>query len=258
MKNKCVKDCFFMEKNYKLTIAYDGSRYNGWQRQLATQNTIQGKIEAVLSVLYGHNIEINGSGRTDAGVHAKCQVANYKASDDYTCDYIKDYLNTYLPEDIAITSVSEEDLRFHARLCVKKKIYEYRILNSNVSDVFNRKYVFQIKENLDVDKMKLAAAKLIGTHDFLGFSSLKKAKKSTVRTIYSIDIEKTDSQIIFTFCGDGFLYNMVRILTGTLVEIGKGNEIDIDGILNGLERCHAGATLPAKGLCLANVIYQED
>ncbi len=247
-----------MQKNYKLIIAYDGSRYSGWQRQHSTKNTIQGKIESVLFELYGHNIEINGSGRTDAGVHAKNQVANYKASDNYTCDYIKDYLNMYLPEDIAVKNVSEEDMRFHSRLCVKKKIYEYRILNSNISDVFNRKYVYQIKETLDIEKMRVATKKFIGKHDFSGFSSLKKTKKSTIRTIYYINIEKTNSQIIFTYCGDGFLYNMVRIITGTLVDIGKGNEIDIDGIFGGLARCYAGATLPAKGLCLKDVIYQED
>lgn len=246
-----------MLKNYKLVIAYDGSRYQGWQRQNSTSNTIQGKIENVLSILYGKNIEINGSGRTDSGAHAKNQVANYKAEDDFDCDYILNYLNSYLPEDIAVKSVSEEDLRFHARLCARKKTYEYRILNSKVSDVFNRKYVYRLNEKLDIEKMREFSKHFLGTHDFLGFSSLKKSKKSTIRTIYSIDIAQNGNEIIFTLCGDGFLYNMVRIIVGTLTDIGMGKEINIENIFFNQTRSEAGTTLPACGLCLVNVEYQE-
>lgn len=244
-----------MLKNYKMTIAYDGSRYLGWQRQQSSLNTIQGKVEAVLSRLYEKEIEINGSGRTDAGTHAKGQVANFKADDIWSCEYILNYLNQYLPEDIAVKEICEEDIRFHARLCAKRKTYEYRILNSSIPDVFNRKYIYRLNEQLDIEKMCESANLFCGTHDFLGFSSLKKSKKSTVRTIYSIDISKKGEEIVFTFCGDGFLYNMVRIITGTLIDIGRGKSIDIEKILNGAPRSEAGVTLPACGLCLVNVEY---
>lgn len=244
-----------MLKNYKLVITYDGSRYQGWQRQKSSPNTIQGKIENVLSILYSTNIEINGSGRTDAGAHAKNQVANYKAEDIYDCEYILNYLNSYLPDDIAVKEVLECDMRFHARLSAKRKTYEYRILNSCIPDVFRRKYLYKFEDKLDLEKMKESASLFLGTHDFLGFSSLKKTKKSTVRTIYSIDIEKLGDEIVFTYCGDGFLYNMVRIITGTLVDIGRGKSVDINAVLNGAPRSEAGITLPACGLCLINVEY---
>ena len=133
-----------MQKNFKLIISYDGSRYQGWQRQKSTQNTIQGKIENILSLLYQKPIEINGSGRTDAGAHAKNQVANFIADDSFDCRHILNYLNHYLPEDIAVKDVSEQDLRFHARLCAKAKTYEYTVLNSCVPDVFKRKYLYRI------------------------------------------------------------------------------------------------------------------
>lgn len=264
-------------KNYKMTIEYDGTRYSGWQRQTNTDKSIQGKIEDVLSKMCGHKVEIHGSGRTDAGVHAKGQVASFKINCDKTDSEIRDYLNSYLPEDIAVTEVREVGERFHARLASAKKTYLYRVNNSNISPVFERKYVYTVTEKLDVEKMKKAASYLIGQHDFIGFSSLKKSKKSTVRTIYDIKFDVLDNpsgslshlplhkgsngaEIRIYITGDGFLYNMVRIITGTLIEIGMGKKTP-DAVLKVLEtkdREDAGFTAPSQGLMLYSVEYEED
>lgn len=244
-----------MIKNYKIFISYDGSRYRGWQRQEGKDNTIQAKIENVLTELYGKRIVVDGSGRTDAGVHALAQVANFKADDAYSEEYILNYLNKYLPDDISVFEITEVSDRFHSRLNAKKKVYEYRILNSNISDVFKRKYQYRVEDNIDVEKMQMAAELFVGTHDFVGFSSLKKVKKSTVRTIFYVDVKKVGDEIIVEICGNGFLYNMVRIMVGTLLEIGMGKKIDILKILETGERPMAGKTLPPNGLCLKSVEY---
>ncbi len=243
-------------KNYKITVQYDGTRYNGWQRQGNTKNTIQERFESVLSRMCGKNVEIFASGRTDAGVHAKAQTANFKCETDMTCDEIMDYLNRYLPEDIVVTSASEANERFHSRLNAVSKTYEYRIATQK-PDVFIRKYVYYAEEKPNVEKMRSAAKLLLGTHDFKGFSSLGRTKKSTVRTIYSIEISETDGLITMTVNGDGFLYNMVRILAGTLYEIGTGKleETDIVEIFKTKNRAQAGTTLPARGLTLLKVFY---
>lgn len=242
--------------NYKMKIQYDGTRYYGWQR-LDNKDTIQGKIESVLSKLYEHKIEIHGAGRTDAGVHAKGQIANFKAKPVRSCKEIISYLNKYLPEDIAVTDIWEEDDRFHSRLLAKEKIYCYRIHNSNVLDVFNRRFSYMVPEKLNIDEMKKGAEYLIGRHNFTSFCNNKNLKKSPVREIFSIDIEKVDSEIIITIRGDGFLYNMVRIITGTLIEIGHGKRSpeEIPLILNAQNRKKAGETAPPKGLCLMAVRY---
>lgn len=244
-------------KNYKMTIEYDGSRYQGWQRLKDTDKSIQGKIEEVLSKMCSHRVEIHGSGRTDAGVHAIGQVASFKIETKMSCEDIKNYLNEYLPEDIAVVDLWEADERFHARLTKCRKTYLYRINNSNISDVFERKYVYKVPEKLDVEKMKKAASYLIGEHDFLGFSSLKKVKKSTVRTIYDIRIEQKDAEVRIFVTGDGFLYNMVRIIAGTLIEVGKGEREaeDVLRVLESKKREEAGFTAPAQGLTLYEVRY---
>ncbi len=242
--------------NYKLQIQYDGTRYGGWQR-LPKKETIQGKIEDVLSKLYGHKIEIHGAGRTDAGVHALGQVANFKASPDKTENEILAYLNKYLPEDIAVTKVCQTDEKFHSRLCAKEKVYCYRILNSEINDVFNRRFVYKFSQKLDVLKMEEAAKCFVGKKDFKGFCSNKKLKKSSVREIYSIDIKQVGEEIRIIYHGNGFLYNMVRIITGTLIAVGTGSMDvkDIPDIIASKERERAGETSPAKGLTLMEVIY---
>lgn len=243
-------------KNYFMNISYDGTRYHGWQRLGESQMSIQGKIEDVLGRMCGHRVEIHGSGRTDAGVHAMGQTASFKIETDKTEKEIIDYINEYLPEDIAVTDLYEVDERFHARLNAKEKTYLYRINNTNISNVFERKYMYRVKEKLDEDKMRKAAEKLLGKHDFKGFSAVKKTKKSTVRTIYSIDIIN-DKDIKIYITGDGFLYNMVRIIVGTLIEIGLGKREaeSIDDIFEAKACSRAGFTAPAQGLTLYKVKY---
>ena len=245
-------------KNYKLTIAYDGSRYNGWQRQGNTSNTIQQKIEDVLSRMAGHSIEVHGAGRTDAGVHAAAQVAHFKAQLSQTPQEVQDYLNQYLPSDIAAAACEIVPERFHARLNAVGKHYRYRIQNSTVPNVFERKYMVQDADRLDLDAMRRAAEFLCGTHDFRAFSSVnRRFKKSTVRTLTRIDIERIGAEVRMDFYGDGFLYNMVRILAGTLLAVGKGTMFptDIPVILDSLDRQYAGVTMPPSGLTLIEIFY---
>lgn len=244
--------------NYRIVIQYDGTRYRGWQGQNSTEQTIQGKIEHVLSTMAGYPVEINGSGRTDAGVHALGQVANFHLKDAAKEQWIRDYLNQYLPEDIAVILVEEVDERFHSRYQAKAKTYQYRIFIGQVPDVFQRKYVYDYQTPLDVSRMRQAAKFLVGTHDFKSFCGNKKMKKSTVRTIYEIRIEEMQQEIRIFYRGDGFLQNMVRILTGTLIEVGDGrrNPWDIPDILEGKNRELAGYTAPACGLALQSVEYE--
>ena len=198
-----------MKRNIRLTIEYDGSRYQGWQRLGgdSNANTIQGKLESVLSKMTGEDVNINGSGRTDAGVHAYGQVANFHTDCMMSVNEIKNYLTKYLPSDIGIVEVSEASERFHSRLNAKEKTYLYRIAIPGVSNVFERKYLWYFPETLDIKKMEEAASLLIGTHDFKGFSSIKKTKKSTVRSIYNIEIKKTKKEIQISYTGNGFLHN---------------------------------------------------
>lgn len=242
--------------NYKMTIQYDGSRYNGWQRQGNVNQTIQQRFEHVLSIMCDEKIEIFASGRTDAGVHALGQVANFKCKKEFACSEILEYVNRYLPEDIKVVTVEPADERFHSRLCAAAKTYEY-ILATEKPDVFLRKYVYHVEQKPDIKRMQRAAEMLIGTHDFHGFSSLGKTKKSTVRTINSIDISEEKGLIKIRVNGNGFLYNMMRILAGTLYEIGIGEKSveTIDDILSTKDRQYAGATFPACGLTLLEVFY---
>lgn len=244
-------------KNFKILIRYDGSCYDGWQRLKDNDNTIQGKIEDVLSKMTNTKIEIIGSGRTDKGVHAAMQVANFHAQTDKTADEVLSYLNRYLPKDIGVYQVEEVDERFHSRFNAKEKTYQYRIWNSPIHNVFERKYLYTIEQTLDLEKMQSAAKQFIGTHDFLAFSSLKKVKKSTVRTLTNVEVNKSGSEIVITMTGDGFLYNMARIIAGTIVEVGLGNmqAIEIDAIFESKVRANAGITLPAEGLVLKCVKY---
>jgi tRNA pseudouridine38-40 synthase len=246
-------------KNYKILIQYDGTRYKGWQVQNSTDMTIQGKIQAVLEQLAGHPIEVIGSGRTDAGVHAIGQVANFHIEEGFEKEEILAYLNQYLPMDIAVLSIEEVEERFHSRFSVKEKTYIYRIHTSTIPDVFARKYKYTYTEELDVARMRAAANYLIGTHDFMAFCGNKKMKKSTVRTIMAIEIVERDNELVISYTGDGFLQQMIRILTGTLIEVGTGRKEpeDMMKILESRDRSQAGYTVPAEGLALYEVIYAE-
>ena len=243
-------------RNLRLDICYDGTRYRGWQRLAGDDNTVQGKIEQALSRILEESVEISGSGRTDAGAHALGQVANFHCRSDMSCDHILQQLRRYLPEDIGIYSCQEVPERFHARLNAKLKTYRYRIWNSSLPCVFDRKYVYIYPEALDLDAMRLAAAHFIGEHDFSAFCANRNFKKSTLRRIDSFRIERAGEELVFTVTGNGFLYNMVRIMVGTLLEVGR-NQRSSDSIpmLFGEKREKAGVLVPAQGLCLMEVEY---
>lgn len=243
-------------RNLRLDICYDGTRYKGWQRLAGCENTIQGKLEQTLSRLLGENIEVSGSGRTDAGTHAYNQVVSFHCESKMPCVDILSGLRMYLPEDIGVYSCRDVSTRFHARLNAKTKTYRYRLWNSDEPCIFERKYVYIDATALDLDKMRDAAQCFVGTHDFSAFCGNKHMKKSTVRSIQSFDITRNGDEIIFTVTGNGFLQHMVRIMVGTLLEVGKGTRTaqSIPSLFGDL-RENAGFAVPACGLCLMEVTY---
>lgn len=247
-------------RNIKMIIEYDGGKYDGWQRLGKKTNavTIQGKLEEVLSRMADEPIEVIGSGRTDAGVHARGQVANFHTNSTMACWQIKQYLSRYLPRDIGVLRVDEVPERFHSRLNAVSKRYIYRVATGDVPCVFDRHYTWYCFDRIDTDLMREAAEIMIGTHDFKGFSSVKKTNKSTVRKVTKIDIVEKEREIDIVFEGNGFLYNMVRIMAGTLVEVGTGDrEVEsVKDVFRTLDRTKAGMTLPAQGLVLDEVMYE--
>lgn len=245
-------------KNYKIIVQYDGTRYKGWQVQKSTDMTIQGKLQDVLSTMIGQEVEVIGSGRTDAGVHAYGQVANFHVPTHFKAQDIMEYLNHYLPMDIAVVNIQEVDERFHARYHAVSKTYVYRIHTSTIPNVFERKYMYTYTQPLNVNRMRQAASYMLGTHDFMAFCGNKKMKKSTVRTVTAINIEEKENEIQISYTGDGFLQQMIRIMTGTLIEVGNGNKQpeDILSILESKVRENAGYTVPPEGLILKQVQYK--
>ena len=245
-----------MRQNYRLIIMYDGGRYYGWQRQ-PDHDTIQGKLEAVLARLCGQPVEVIGAGRTDAGVHARNMVANAVMDVPLAPEEIRDYLNRYLPEDIAVREVRAAGPRFHARYNATGKSYCYTCFDGPVKPVFDRRYVYVLEESPDMEAMREAARLLKGEHDFRNFCVNPRMKKSTVRRVDRIDIEREGDYIRFTFHRTGFLQNMVRIMVGTLLEAGWGHmePEQVRQALDSRERLKAGPTAPAQGLCLMQVDY---
>lgn len=243
-------------RNLRLHICYDGTRYRGWQRLSGSDATVQGKLEQALTRILGEPIEISGSGRTDAGVHAKGQVANFHCASSMPCEEILAQLRRYLPEDIGIYSCKEVSDRFHARLNAKEKTYCYRIWNSSAPCVFERRYMTVVPEKLDMRAMAAAAEHLLGEHDFSAFCANPKMKKSTVRFIRSLDITSDGDEIRITVTGNGFLHGMVRIITGTLMEVGMGvrTPASVSALFGG-KRADAGPMAPPQGLCLMEVFY---
>lgn len=241
---------------YRLTLEYDGTGFRGWQRLPDGARTVQGRVEAALSEIFGEPIEISGSGRTDAGVHAVAQVASFHAT-ERPPEVVLAQLRRILPEDIGAVALEAAPERFHARLSAVEKTYVYRLWNSAEPDVFQRRYRARLAAPLDMAAMREAAAKMVGTHDFLGFCANKHMKKSTVRTLRRLEIERDGAEIRFVLTADGFLYHMARILVGTLLEIGQGQRSadSIETIFDSGERALAGQTAPAKGLCLTEVCY---
>ncbi|MBU3102781.1 tRNA pseudouridine(38-40) synthase TruA [Clostridium gasigenes] len=244
-------------RNLKIEIEYDGSRYKGWQTQKGNIATIQEKLESVIAKMTKEEIQVIGCGRTDTGVHAENYIANFTTNCEKTVEEMLDYLCEYLPEDIVVKAMKDTSERFHARYNVISKTYVYRINNNKYRNVFNKKYTCHIPEKLDIEQMQKAAAILVGTHDFMSFTTLKNKSKATVRTINYINIRENDGNIEMEFNGNGFLKNMVRIITGTLIEIGLGTKKfeDMKKVLEAKQRSEAGPTAHAHGLALKNVQY---
>lgn len=246
-------------RNIKLTIEYDGKEYNGWQKQPNKLN-IQGEIEKAIQNVMGKQVELIGSGRTDAGVHALGQVANFKIDSDFPIEKMVIAINSQLKKSIRIKSVEEVDENFHSRYNCHSKTYMYVIDNSKMGTAIYRNLTCHIPQPLNVESMKIAATYLVGEHDFASFKSSGTSSKSSVRTIYKAEVLKEQEKVIIKLAGNGFLYNMVRIISGTLVEVGLGNieAQEMEKIIQAKDRKKAGKTLPAQGLFLLNVDYEEN
>ncbi|AJA49697.1 tRNA pseudouridine synthase A [Clostridium pasteurianum DSM 525 = ATCC 6013] len=243
-------------KNVKLIIEYDGTNYSGWQIQ-KNVITVEQVIEKSLNDITGENIKIIGSSRTDAGVHAKGFVGNFFTESKIPCDRFRNILNGKLPKDIVILNSEEVQLSFNSRFDSRGKTYSYTILSTPQRPAIGRNYVYHFRKNLDLGLILEASKEFIGTHDFAAFKSSGGNTKTTVRTISNLEIIKRDDYIIFTITGDGFLYNMVRIIIGTLIEVGleKISPKNIKTILLSRNRNMAGPCVPPGGLCLEKVYY---
>ncbi len=255
----CCSGCrisFEPMRNIRLDICYEGTRYRGWQRLPGRDDTIQGKLETVLGRILQEPVEISGSGRTDAGVHARGQVASFHCESSLPTAEILSGLRKYLPEDIGVTACRDVSARFHARLNAKEKTYCYRLWTGEEPCVFERKLVTIFREPLDVAAMQAAAGYMVGEHDFSAFCGNAKMKKSTVRYIRSLEITQQGPELVITVTGNGFLQNMVRIMVGTLLETGQGKRVpESIPALFGAARAEAGFLAPPQGLCLMEVFY---
>ena len=243
--------------NFKITIEYDGSAYHGWQRQ-ATDRTIQGEIEIALMTMTGNRVALIGSGRTDAGVHALNQVANFHCDTLLTPEVFLKGLNSLLPEDIVITSCEAVPEKFHARYDVKSKIYHYKILNRSLPVAISRQYAWHIRKELEFNAMRRTLRFIVGSHDFKAFEGSGSPRADSVRQVMSADLVKTgDGFLILKIEGDGFLKFMIRNIVGTLVDVGLGKITpdDFKRILVSKDRNLAGITAPAHGLFLVSVKY---
>lgn len=245
-----------MRKNYKMLLSYDGSRYYGWEHQPDT-DTVQGRLEEAFFAVFGEIPEINGAGRTDAGVHARGMTANVWLDTVYPVNEIRRLLNENLPDDIAVLEIKAASDKFHARYSAVGKTYRYTCHCGEYRAVFDRKYVYELDRIPDLEAMRKAAAILTGKHDFASFCRQAAAYPSTVRVVDVISVEETNGYITFTFHGTGFMRNMVRILVGTLLEVGFGkiSVSEVEKILYAKNREEAGYTAPAQGLCLIKVDY---
>lgn len=245
-----------MLNNIKLTLEYDGTNYYGWQKQKGFK-TIQGEIEEAIELVTKEHCEVIGSSRTDAGVHARGFVANFKTNSKVPPNKFREALNVKLPNDIVITKSEQVDEEFHARYYAKGKTYEYYILNSDVPSALMRNQMYHYKYDLDVEAMKIAAKQFIGTHDFAAFKTQGSSVNGTIRTIFDVKVEKEKNIIKISVSGDGFLYNMVRIIVGTLINVGRGktDATSILEIINKKDRSLAGDCVPPYGLFLKEVYY---
>ena len=245
-------------RNIKLTIEYDGKDFNGWQKQPNKLN-IQGEIERAIENVTGEKVELIASGRTDAGVHALGQVANFKTTSNFPIEKFSIAINSQVKNSIRIQNAEEVDENFHSRFNCKKKTYRYVIDNSKNGTAIYRNIVYHMPIKLDVEEMKKAIKYFEGEHDFKAFKSSGTSSKSSVRTIYSANIITKGTNIAIILTGNGFLYNMVRIIAGTLVDVGLGKikASDIPEIIESKDRQRAGKTLPPQGLMLLSVEYDS-
>lgn len=243
-------------RNIKLTISYEGTNYSGWQIQ-PNGSTIQEELEKAIEEVFGKRHRVHGAGRTDTGVHAKGQVAHFKTVQTIPVQNIQAAFNSVLPPDIAIIKAEEVSTDFHSRFDARKKLYNYYFLNIRNRDPFSEKYSWRVPYKLNLSLMKKEAAFLVGRHDFKSFQASDKRERSSVRKIYHANIKKNGSMIIFDIEGEGFLYNMVRNIAGTLIDIGRGYlpPGSMKKIMRGKDRTLAGPTAPAKGLFLMEVKY---
>ena len=243
--------------NFKFILTYDGTKCYGWEHQPKVEETIQGKMESVLSRMLNEDVEVIGCGRTDAGVSARGYVCNAHLKTDEKPEAVRDYLNRYLPDNICVDSCVIASDRFHARYNAVGKTYRYTCYIGDTKPVFDRKYVYSLDLKPDIEEMRKAAKYLMGEHDYASFCSNPKMKKSTVRKVDSIIIEKNCDYLTFTYHGSGFLQHMVRIMTGTLLEVGEGKReaSSIPALIEAKERAKAGACAPANALCLIRVEY---
>ncbi|SFM38985.1 tRNA pseudouridine(38-40) synthase TruA [Thermodesulforhabdus norvegica] len=247
-------------RNFKLVLEYDGSNYHGWQRQKGVL-TVQEVVESRLAIMLNRRVSVRASGRTDAGVHALGQVINFYAETRLNPEDFLKGMNSLLPEDIVVTSAEEVDHSFHARFSAVKKTYFYRIWNRPLPSALMRRYLWHVPYPLDLPAIKEAISHFVGTHDFAAFMASGSSVKSTVRTVFGARVEELgQGELVFFFEANGFLRHMVRIMVGTLVEVGRGKKSpdDIPAILESRDRTKAGATAPAHGLYLARVVYDDD
>ena len=243
-------------RNIKLTIEYDGKSFNGWQKQPNKLN-IQGEIEKAIEEITGEEIELIASGRTDAGVHSLGQVANFKTESNIDIEKLPYAINSKLKKSIVIKSAEEVDERFHSRYSVHSKTYRYTINNSKFGTALFRDMEYHFPFKLDENKMNEGAKLFIGEHDFKAFKASGTSSKSSVRIIYDAKVKRDGDRVIIELTGNGFLYNMVRIIAGTLLDVGTGKiePSEIKNIIESKDRNLAGKTLPARGLCLLKVDY---
>lgn len=243
-------------KNIKLILEYDGTNYGGWQKQ-KNNRTIQEMIEKAIFKATGEETETFGSSRTDAGVHAKAMVCNFKTNSSIPPERFREALNRNLPDDISIIKSEEVSDEFHARYSSKGKTYSYTIINRYEKVAIGKDYIFQVKEELDIEAMKKACTYFIGKHDFSAFKTTGSSVKTSVRTISELYIKNSGEKIKIFITANGFLYNMVRIIVGTLVEVGKGKikAEDVEDIIKSCERSKAGPCVRANGLVLEKVYY---
>lgn len=243
-------------RNIKLTLEFDGTGYSGWQRQ-NTVMTVQQKLEEAIEAILGKPVEVTGSSRTDAGVHARGFSANFKTESTINTYKLMGAINAKLPEDIVVVECEEVDISFHARYSSIGKTYSYSIINRAQPQAIGRNYAHYVRKNLNMEAMEEASRYFLGTHDFSAFRNLGSTVKTSVRTITDIAITKENDTIKFYISGDGFLYNMVRIMAGTLIEVGTGkrNKEDIAKIILSKDRRKAAKVVPACGLCLEKVQY---